>query len=69
MRSAFKPTGGPLTRMSLPVAERERMADLFAGAIGPFKNPHSHRIVGNTDPASVIEELMLARRLLRFIRP
>lgn len=69
MRSAFNPTGGPLTHMSLPVAERERMADLFAGAIGTFKNPHSHRVVGNADPAPVVEELMLASRLPRFVRP
>jgi len=54
--------------MTLPVAERERIADLFVGAIGTFKNPLSHRKVGNTDPAPVIEELLLASRLLRFVR-
>ena len=68
MRKAFNPTNGPLTNMTLPYAERERTADLFAGAIGTFKNPLSHRLVGNSDPAPVIEELMLASRLLRFVR-
>lgn len=69
MRTAFDPNKGKLTDSKLVMAERERMADLFAGAIGTFKNPHSHRIVGNNDPSSVIEELMLASRLLRFVRP
>jgi len=68
MRAAFNPTNGPLTKTSLPIAERERMADPFAGAIGTFKNPHSHRVVGNDNPEPVIEELMIASRLLRFIR-
>jgi uncharacterized protein (TIGR02391 family) len=69
MRAAFNPNSGPLTKMTLPMAERERMVELFAGAIGTFKNPHSHRVVGNYDPAPVMEELMLASRLLRFLRP
>ena len=68
MRKAFNPTNGPLSNMALPPSERERTADLFAGAIGVFKNPLSHRQVGNSDPAPVIEELMLASRLLRFVR-
>jgi uncharacterized protein (TIGR02391 family) len=69
MRAAFNPNGGPqtLTDMTLPMAERERMADLFAGAIGTYKNPLSHRVVGNSDPAPVIEELMIASRLLRYV--
>jgi uncharacterized protein (TIGR02391 family) len=68
MREAFNPNTGNLTDMTLPVPERERVADLFAGAIGTFKNPLSHRKVGYTDPAPVIEELLFASRLLRFVR-
>jgi len=41
MREAFNPNSGKLTNMALPIAERERMADLFAGAIGTFKT-HYH---------------------------
>lgn len=69
MRAAFNPNGGTrtLTDMSLPLPERERMADLFTGAIGTFKNPLSHRVVGNSDPEPVIEELMFASRLLRYL--
>src|SRR5690606_5943245 len=69
MRDAFNLTSGPLTDTGALAGERERMADLFAGAIGVFKNPLSHRRVGNSDPAPVIEELMLISRLLRFVMP
>ena len=41
MRNAFKP-GGPLTNPAQPKPEQEALAHLFAGAIGSYKNPHSH---------------------------
>ncbi len=69
MRQAYDPQKGPLRDPGLPPGERDRMPDLFAGAIGVFKNPLSHRKVGKSDPAPVIEELMLASRLLRFVKP
>jgi uncharacterized protein (TIGR02391 family) len=69
MRQAYDPKKGPLRDPSLPPGERDRMPDLFAGSIGVFKNPLSHRKVGKSDPAPVIEELMLASRLLRFAKP
>jgi len=69
MRQAYDPQKGPLRDPGLPAGERDRMPDLFAGAIGVFKNPLSHRKVGKSDPAPVIEELMLASRLLRFVKP
>jgi uncharacterized protein (TIGR02391 family) len=69
MREGFSPNTGKLANMALVMSERERMADLFAGAIGTFKNPLSHRKVGNIDPKPVIEELMFASRLLRFVKP
>jgi hypothetical protein len=48
MRKAFDKSTGPLTDMSNPEAEREALAHLFAGAIGSYKNPHSHRTVNLT---------------------
>ncbi len=69
MRQAFDPQSGPLTDRNMPRGEQDRMPDLFAGVIGVFKNPLSHRQVGNNDPIPVIEELMLASRLLRFVKP
>jgi hypothetical protein len=41
------------------------MPDLFAGAIGVFKNPLSHREVGNSDPIPVIEHLSLRKAVLQ----
>jgi uncharacterized protein (TIGR02391 family) len=43
MRKAFDPDKGSLTRAPDPQAERQALSHLFAGAIGSYKNPHSHR--------------------------
>ena len=45
MRKAFDKTNGPLADMSMDEGEREMRAHLFVGAIGSYKNPHSHRNV------------------------
>jgi uncharacterized protein (TIGR02391 family) len=44
MRKAFNPNGGPLKDSRLVAGEQEAMANTFAGAIGSFKNPTSHRL-------------------------
>lgn len=67
MRRAFDATNGPLTDQTQPQPEREALAHLFAGAIGSYKNPHSHRTVTITDPLEVQEMVMLASHLLRII--
>jgi uncharacterized protein (TIGR02391 family) len=67
MRKAFDKTTGALTDMSHPEAERDALAHLFAGAIGSYKNPHSHRTVNLTDPREAQEQVMLASHLLRII--
>jgi uncharacterized protein (TIGR02391 family) len=46
MRKAFNAETGKLNDASLPEAEREGYAHLFAGAVAAFKNPHSHRKPG-----------------------
>lgn len=69
VRKAFDPSGGPLREQALPAAEREAWSHLFAGGIGAFKNPQSHRYVNMGDPAQAIEELMFASRLLRAVLP
>ena len=47
MRSAFHVDTGSLTDTSGEKAERQALGDLFAGAIGSYKNPHSHRTVAD----------------------
>lgn len=67
MRKAFNPENGPLTDTTQPVAEREALAHLFAGAIGSYKNPHSHRTVTINDQTEAQEMVMLASHLLRIV--
>lgn len=67
MRKAFAVDNGPLTDKSAEQGERQARSDLFAGAIGSYKNPYSHRnvLLDNTDEAAEI--IMLANHLLRIV--
>lgn len=67
MRKAFDKVNGPLSDQQQPEAEREALAHLFAGAIGSYKNPHSHRTVTISDPTEAQEMVILASHLLRII--
>jgi uncharacterized protein (TIGR02391 family) len=67
MRKAFDPKNGPLTDMTAEDAEREARAHFFAGAIGSYKNPHSHRNVALDDPDEAAEIITLANHLLRIV--
>jgi uncharacterized protein (TIGR02391 family) len=66
MREAFG-NGGPLSDPSQQAAERDALAALFAGAIGSYKNPHSHRQVDLNDASEAAEIIMLASHLLRIV--
>ena len=42
-------------------------SDLFAGAIGSYKNPHSHRAAVITDTNDAVRILMLASHQMRIV--
>ena len=66
MQEAFK-EGGPLFSPSLHKGESVAQMNLFAGAIGMFKNPPSHRRVDYAEPAQASEVVLLADLLLRIL--
>ena len=66
MRKAFG-EGGPLCDMSAEKSEREARAHLFAGAIGTYKNSHSHRDINLDDAQEALETILLANHLLRIV--
>jgi uncharacterized protein (TIGR02391 family) len=67
MRQAFKPGEGPLADAEQEKGEQEATSALFAGAIGTFKNPTSHREVEYDDPTEASEVVLLADLLLRML--
>jgi uncharacterized protein (TIGR02391 family) len=67
MRQAFNANTGPLTDAAHEGGERQARPDLFAGAIGSFKNPTSHRAVAYSDPTEASEVIMLAVLLMRIL--
>jgi len=66
MRKAFAPPNGPLSDKDSPKAEQEALAHLFAGAIGSYKNPHSHRAV-SIEAEEAVEMIMLGSHLLKIV--
>ena len=59
MRRAFNPREGALHDPEAEGGELQATADLFAGAIGAYKNPASHRSVKFDDPMESAEVIQL----------
>ena len=68
MRKAFSPKDGVLRDPDAEGGEQQATADLFAGAIGAYKNPASHRTVQFDDPMEAAEVIQLADLLLRIVQ-
>jgi len=66
-RFAFDPQTGSLRDVEAEAGERQAMSDLFAGALGTFKNPYSHRELDLDSPAEAAAPIMFASYLLRLI--
>jgi uncharacterized protein (TIGR02391 family) len=64
MRAAFDPGSGPLTNKNLVTAEQEAMANLFAGAMGSFKNPASHRTNAFNSAEEALSLILFANYLV-----
>lgn len=78
MREAFRPApksdappdarpAGKLTDLAADPGEQVARMEFFAGSIGSYKNPQSHRRVALDDPDEVAEIVMLASHLLRIV--
>jgi len=65
-RKAFHESTGALTDQSVPVSERLALSHLMAGALGSYKNPHSHRKVKLTAEEAV-EMIILGSHLLKIV--
>lgn len=67
MRSVFKKDGGVLADSAADPGEQVATMELFAGAIGAFKNPASHRTVDYAVPTEAAEVVLLADLLMRLL--
>ncbi|WP_156801224.1 TIGR02391 family protein [Halobacteroides halobius] len=63
IREAFNVDSGPLQNFDLPKAEQEAISHFFSGAIGLYKNPHSHRKV-ELEFKEAFEMVLIASHLL-----
>jgi hypothetical protein len=66
MREAFAPERGRLTDLQSERAEQTARMEMFAGAVGSYKNPLSHRDVRLADASEAIEIVLFANHLLRI---
>lgn len=68
MRKVFNPNNGVLTDRNVDGGEKVARMELFAGAIGTYKNPSSHREVVFDNPKEVADIIHIANQLLRILK-
>ena len=66
MRKAFHPEKGTLTDVNQLPAEQDAVLALFAGSIGLYKNPSSHRNIDIT-AVEAAEAIIFASHLLKIV--
>ena len=66
MRKAFSAENGILTDQNADNGEKVARMELFAGAIGIYKNPNSHRYV-NLEPNEAADIIHFANQLLSIL--
>jgi uncharacterized protein (TIGR02391 family) len=66
-RKAFQPNSGPLTLTTELPGEQQAMSDLFAGAMGRFRNPAAHGTRSFDDPFEAAQLLLFASQLMTII--
>lgn len=67
MRKAFHPQTGKLSNTHSEMSEKQAMSDLFAGTIGLFKNPVSHRNIDDISPEEAADYIKVANCLLKMV--
>jgi uncharacterized protein (TIGR02391 family) len=67
MRKAFDVLSGPLTDANLVASEQQAMSDVFAGAMGLFKNPTSHRMDAFDTPEQAVSLVVFANYLINLV--
>lgn len=65
-RKAFNVQSGSLTDLAATEGEREALMHMISGALGSYKNPHSHRkvVLGAVES---VEMIMLASHLYKIV--
>jgi len=65
-QKAFGEKGGPLADMDAPPGERVALLQMMAGALGSYKNPHSHRRV-QLSTVDATEMIVMASHLMKIV--
>jgi len=65
-QKAFSEKNGPLADMGAPSGERVALLQMMVGALGSYKNPHSHRRV-QLSAVDATEMIVMASHLMKIV--